>query len=112
MARRDLLCGELRAEHVGQRLTLAGWADTRRDHGGLIFVDLRDYSGLCQLVVNPELAPDAVETAHQVRNEFVLVAEGEVVRRAPENVNPGLPTGEVELQVSTLEIESRCEPMP
>src|SRR5919106_1922686 len=112
MAGRDLLCGELRAEHVGQRLTLAGWADTRRDHGGLVFIDLRDHTGVAQLVANPELAPEAAAIAHQVRNEFVLVAEGEVVRRAPENVNPGLPTGEVELQVAALEIESRCEPMP
>ena len=81
---RDLMCGDVRPEHVGQRPTLAGWADVRRDHGGLIFIDLRDRSGLTQLVVNPERAPEAAESAHGVRNEFVLVAEGEVVRRAPE----------------------------
>ena len=109
---RDLMCGEVRPEHVGERLALAGWADTRRDHGGLVFVDLRDRSGLCQLVVNPERAPDAVEAAHAVRNEFVVRAEGEVVRRAPEAVNPNLPTGEVELQVDRLEIVSRCPPLP
>jgi aspartyl-tRNA synthetase len=109
---RDLMCGEVRPEHVGQKLTLSGWADGRRDHGGLVFVDLRDRAGICQLVVNPELAPDAVEAAHAVRNEFVLRAEGEVVRRAPENVNPDLPTGEIELQVEKLEIVSRAPALP
>jgi aspartyl-tRNA synthetase len=112
MTWRDLGAGELRTEHVGQRLTLAGWAARRRDHGGLVFVDLRDASGVCQLVVNPEHAPQASAPAHEIRNEFVLQAEGEVVARAPENVNPGLPTGEVELQVDRLEILSRCPPLP
>ena len=77
------MCGEVGPTQVGSRLALAGWVDTRRDHGGLVFVDLRDASGLCQLVVNPERAPEASEAAHHVRNEFVLRAEGEVVRRAP-----------------------------
>jgi aspartyl-tRNA synthetase len=109
---RDLMCGEVRPEHVGQRLTLAGWADTRRDHGGLVFVDLRDRTGLCQLVVNPERAPEAIGVAHAVRNEFLLRAEGEVVPRAPEAVNPSLPTGEVEVQVDRLEIVSRAPALP
>jgi aspartyl-tRNA synthetase len=109
---RDLMCGEVRPEHVGQRLTLAGWADSRRDHGGLVFIDLRDKTGICQLVVNPERAPEASKTAHDVRNEFVLRAEGEVVARAPDAVNPNIPTGEVELQVDTLEILSRSTPLP
>jgi aspartyl-tRNA synthetase len=112
MTWRDLMCGEVVPYDVGGRLTLAGWVDTRRDHGGLVFVDLRDASGLCQLVINPERAPKAAEVAHQVRNEFVLRAEGEVVRRAPENVNPDLSTGEVELQVDTLEIVSPSTPLP
>jgi aspartyl-tRNA synthetase len=112
MTWRDLMCGEVVPDDVGGRLTLAGWVDTRRDHGGLVFVDLRDASGLCQLVINPERAPKAAEVAHQVRNEFVLRAEGEVVRRAPENVNPDLSTGEVELQVDTLEIVSPSTPLP
>jgi aspartyl-tRNA synthetase len=109
---RDLMCGDVRPEHVGQRLTLAGWADTRRDHGGLVFVDLRDSSGVCQCVVNPERSPETIGVARAVRNEFVLRAEGEVVRRAPEAVNPALATGEVELQVDRLEIVSRCPPLP
>jgi aspartyl-tRNA synthetase len=112
MSWRDLLSGEVRADHVGQRVKLAGWAARRRDHGGLVFIDLRDYSGICQLVINPERAPEAAAVAHQVRNEFVLQAEGEVVRRAPEAVNPNLPTGEVELQIDSLEIISRSDPLP
>jgi aspartyl-tRNA synthetase len=106
------MCGEVRPGHIGQRIALAGWANTRRDHGGLVFVDLRDRTGICQLVVNPDRAPVAAPVAHEVRNEFVLRAEGEVVARAPEAVNPNLPTGEVELQVDTLEIVSRSTPLP
>ncbi len=109
---RDLHCGDVRPEHVGQRVTLAGWAARRRDHGGLVFVDLRDETGVCQLVINPERAPEAAEAAHAVRNEFVLQAEGEVVRRAPETVNPNMPTGEVELQVERLQLVSRSTPLP
>ena len=109
---RDLMCGEVRPKQVGQRLTLAGWADGRRDHGGLVFVDLRDKTGICQLVLNPERAPEAAKTGHEVRNEYVLRAEGEVVRRAAEAVNPSLPTGEVELQVDALEILARSTPLP
>jgi aspartyl-tRNA synthetase len=112
MSWRDLYCGELRPEHIGRRLTVAGWTDTRRDHGGLVFIDLRDHTGKLQLVINPERASEAVGMAHEVRNEFVLQAEGEVVARAPEAVNPNLPTGEVELQVDTVRILSRSTPLP
>jgi aspartyl-tRNA synthetase len=112
MTWRDVMCGEVRPEHVGKRLVLSGWADTRRDHGGLVFIDLRDRSGLCQLVVNPDRAPEAMPAAHATRNEFVLRAEGEVVRRAPEAVNPALATGGVELQVDRLEVISRSTPLP
>jgi aspartyl-tRNA synthetase len=109
---RDVLCGEVRPDDVGQRLALAGWAARRRDHGGLVFIDLRDRTGICQLVINPERAPKAAAAAHQVRNEFVLRAEGEVVRRAADAVNPNLATGEVEVQVDALEIVARSEPLP
>jgi aspartyl-tRNA synthetase len=112
MSWRNLGAGELRPEHVGQRLTLAGWVARRRDHGGLIFVDLRDETGICQLVVNPERAAEAASVAHGIRNEFVLRAEGEVAARAPEAVNPNLATGEVELQVEKLEILSTAPPLP
>jgi aspartyl-tRNA synthetase len=102
----------VRSEHVGQRLILAGWADSRRDHGGLVFVDLRDRTGICQLVLNPERAPEAARKAHAVRNEFVLHAEGEVVPRAPDAVNLNIATGEVELQVDTLKIVSTSTALP
>jgi aspartyl-tRNA synthetase len=103
---RDIHCGELRKEHVGRRLTVAGWVDTRRDHGGLVFVDLRDHTGKLQLVVKEA---DAVK---ELRNEFVVQAEGEVVAREPAAVNPSLPTGEVEIQVDAIKVLSRSTPLP
>ena len=112
MTWRDVMCGEPRSDHVGRTLTLAGWAARRRDHGGLVFVDLRDRSGLMQLVVNPERAPAAAELAKEIRNEFVLRATGEVVARSAETVNAKMPTGDVELQVDELEIVSRSTPLP
>ncbi len=112
MSWRDLMCGEPRAEDIGKRLTLAGWAARRRDHGGLIFIDLRDHTGICQLVINPEHAAEAALQAHRVRSEFVLRTEGELVARASDAVNPNLPTGEVELQADRLEIVSRSERLP
>ena len=112
MSWRDTTCGALRAGDAGRRVTLAGWAARRRDHGGLVFVDLRDHTGVVQLVLNPERAPEAAAAAHEVRNEFVLQAEGEIALRAPEAVNPNLPTGEVELQVDTLRVLSPSEPLP
>ena len=112
MSWRDTMCGDLRSADVGRRVTLAGWAARRRDHGGLVFIDLRDSTGVCQLVANPEHAESAATRAHAVRHEFVLQAEGEVVPRAPEAVNPKLPTGEVEVQLDRLEIVSRCPPLP
>src|SRR3954463_10985713 len=102
MSWRDLYAGDLRPEHVGRRVMLAGWVARRRDHGGLVFIDLRDEGGLVPLVVNPEHAAEAAAAAHGIRNEFVLQAEGEVVARAPEVVNPNLATGEVEVQVERL----------
>jgi aspartyl-tRNA synthetase len=103
---RDILCGELRPEHVGRRATVAGWVDTRRDHGGLVFVDLRDHTGKVQLVLKES------ELAKELRNEFVVQAEGEVVARAPDAVNPNLATGQVEIQADTLRILSRATPLP
>ncbi len=106
------MCGEPRTEHVGRTLSLAGWVARRRDHGGLVFVDLRDRTGVTQLVINPEHAPAAAELAGEIRNEFVLQARGEVVARLPETVNPKMTTGEVELAVDELQIVSRSTPLP
>jgi len=106
------MCGEPRAEHTGRTLTLAGWVARRRDHGGLVFVDLRDRSGVTQLVINPERAPAAAELASEIRNEFVLQARGEVVARSADTVNPRMATGAVELAVDALEIVSRSTPLP
>src|SRR6476619_4158067 len=106
------MCGELRGEDAGRSVTVAGWADTRRDHGGLVFVDLRDHTGKTQLVINPERSTGAAKAAHEIRNEFVLQAAGEVVSRAPELVNPNLPTGQIELQVDELRILSRSTALP
>jgi aspartyl-tRNA synthetase len=109
---RDIKCGEPRSEDVGRTLAFAGWAARRRDHGGLVFVDLRDHSGVMQLVVNPDRSPAAAELAKEIRNEFVLRATGEVVARSADTVNAKMPTGEVELQVDELEIVSRSTPLP
>jgi aspartyl-tRNA synthetase len=109
---RDLRCGEPSRADIGRRVTVAGWADTRRDLGGLVFVDLRDHTGKLQLVINPERSPEAARAAHEIRNEFVLQAEGEVVERAAETVNPKIATGEIELQVDTLRVLSRSTPLP
>jgi aspartyl-tRNA synthetase len=109
---RDTTCGVLTAADAGKRVKVAGWTDTRRDHGSLVFIDLRDFSGKVQLVINPERTADAAALAHEIRNEFVLQAEGEVVMRAPDARNPNLPTGEIEIQVDTLTIVSRSEPLP
>ena len=109
---RTLRCGEPSPEHEGQTHTLAGWVNTRRDHGGLVFIDLRDETGITQLVVNPEHAPGAAEVAHGVRNEFVLQATGKVVRRSPETVNEKMATGEVELLVDELEVLSASTTLP
>jgi aspartyl-tRNA synthetase len=107
-----MMCGEPRLEHAGRTSTLAGWVARRRDHGGLVFVDLRDRTGLTQLVINPERAPEAAALAAEIRNEFVLQATGQLVARSAETVNAKMPTGEVELAVEELKIVSRSTPLP
>ncbi len=111
---RDAWCGSLTAERAGSQARVAGWVNRRRDHGGLIFIDLRDRSGIVQLVFHPETAPGAHRDAHRLRNEDVLTAVGSIERRAPENVNPNIATGEIELSVKELEIlaDSETPPFP
>jgi aspartyl-tRNA synthetase len=102
-AYRDTWCGSLDAQAAGRPARVAGWVHRRRDHGGLVFVDLRDRTGLLQLVFHPDRAPDAHARAHDLRAEDVISATGAIARRAPENVNPSIPTGEVELQVEDFQ---------
>ncbi len=104
-------CGELRPEHVGRAVALAGWVQRRRDHGGLIFIDLRDRSGLVQLVAHPERAEVFALTESLTREDVVWV-KGSVVERGADNVNPGLPTGAVELRVEALERVNPSETPP
>ena len=109
---RDAWCGELTAERAGTQARVAGWVNRRRDHGGLIFIDLRDRSGIVQLVFHPDTAPEAHKTAHGLRGEDVISAAGGVARRDPENVNPNLPTGEVELAVVEFDLLADAETPP
>ncbi len=109
---RDAWCGQLTAGRADTQARVAGWVNRRRDHGGLIFIDLRDRSGLLQLVFHPETAPEAHAKAHALRSEDVISAAGTVTRRDPANVNPNLATGEIELAVAELEILSDAETPP
>ena len=107
-------CGELRKEHAGQTVFLAGWVDVRRDLGNLIFLDLRDHTGRTQIVCNPAISAEVHDRAEEVRPEYVVGVEGEVVVRAPGTVNPQLATGEVEVMARTLLVlnEAKTPPFP
>ncbi len=105
-------CGDVRKPRVGEKLRVAGWVDRRRDHGGLVFIDLRDRSGVVQVVFNPEAAPEAHERAHELRPEWVITVHGEVVPRSPETVNAEMPTGEVEIRVTEVEVLAEAETPP
>src|ERR687897_706410 len=111
-AYRDTWCGQVLPDRVDSEARVAGWVHRRRDHGGLVFIDLRERTGLVQLVFNPEEAGEAFELGHRLRSEDVLSAKGRVVRRSPETVNPSMPTGEVEIRVSTAELLSDAETPP
>jgi aspartyl-tRNA synthetase len=97
-------CGELNTGNIGETITIKGWVNRRRDHGGLIFLDVRDRYGITQVVANPENSPDAHKVAEGVRGEFVLAVTGEVSKRPEGTENPGMTTGEIEVVVSSLEI--------
>ncbi|OYO24304.1 aspartate--tRNA ligase [Enemella dayhoffiae] len=102
--------GTLRSADLGQTVTLAGWVAKRRDHGGVAFIDLRDASGVCQVVVRDEYLESA--GIHDLRNEFCVKVTGVVEARSPENVNPNLPTGEVEIVIRELEVLNPAAPLP
>lgn len=99
-------CGHLRSEHFGTTVTLYGWVDRRRDHGGVIFIDLRDRTGIAQIVSDPERTPDSYPLADDLRNEYVVKVVGRISRRPDESLNPKLPTGEVEVYADEIELLS------
>jgi aspartyl-tRNA synthetase len=111
-AYRDAWCGQVLPDRVGSDARVAGWVHRRRDHGGLIFIDLRDRTGLVQLVFNPDEAGEAFELGHKLRSEDVLTAHGPVVKRDQETVNPDLPTGEVEIRVAEATLLSDADTPP
>lgn len=109
---RDKWCGEIGESDIGLTINITGWLWRRRDHGGLIFIDLRDRSGLVQVVFNPEVNARLHELAHRIRNEYVLHIKGEVRKRPPGTENPSIPSGEVEVIAQELRILNECKPLP
>ena len=109
---KSIACGALRPEHIGQSVALAGWVHRRRDHGGLIFIDLRDSDGIAQVVFHPEDAPDAFRVAERFRGEWVVRVEGEVRRRPEGTANPNLGTGDVEVAASSAVVVNAAKTPP
>jgi aspartyl-tRNA synthetase len=101
---RTYYCGELRKEQIGETVTLYGWVDRRRDHGGVIFIDLRDRNGIVQIVSDPQRTPDSYELANTLRNEYVVEITGRVTQRPEESLNPRIPTGEVEIYADRIKL--------
>ena len=110
--KRTIYCGQVRPEHVGGEVVLCGWVHRRRDHGGLVFVDLRDREGIVQVVFNPGDSPEAHAKAFALRAEYVLSVRGVVRSRPPGTENPGLPTGKVEVAASSLAVLNESKPLP
>jgi len=101
---RTYYCGEVRKEQIGETVTLCGWVDRRRDHGGVIFLDLRDRTGLIQIVSDPQRTPDSYQDAEALRNEYVVQITGRVTARPEDSLNPKLPTGEIEIYADKIEL--------
>ncbi len=110
--KRSHYCGDLSAKEIGSEVVLMGWALRRRDHGGLIFIDLRDREGIAQIVFDPEVNPEAHAVAEAVRSEFVLAVKGKVIPRPEGTVNPNMKTGEVEIQVLECKLLNKSKPLP
>jgi aspartyl/asparaginyl-tRNA synthetase len=105
-------CGELRKNNVGAEVTLAGWVDRRRDHGGLIFIDLRDREGVTQVVFDPETSADCHKTADKMRSEYVIQVSGQVCQRPKGTENPKLPTGDIEVIAHRARILNKSKTPP
>ena len=109
---RDKGCGEIRESDIGGNRDLRGWVFRRRDHGGLIFIDLRDRSGVLQVVFSPDVSGNAHERAHDLRSEYVISVSGAIRKRPEGTENPNMPTGSVEMYVSNLEVLNESSPLP
>ena len=109
---RDKYCGFVTKDDIGKDLTLTGWVFRRRDHGGLIFADLRDVMGSVQIVFSPEISKEAHEQAGDIKQEYVLKVVGKVQKRPPETENLNIPTGDVEVYVQSFEVLNTCKPLP
>ncbi|MCG1364910.1 aspartate--tRNA ligase [Staphylococcus epidermidis] len=112
MNKRTTYCGLVTEEFLNEKVTLKGWVHNRRDLGGLIFVDLRDREGIVQIVFNPDFSEEALQVAETVRSEYVVEVEGVVTKRDAETINPKIKTGQVEVQVSNIEIINKSETPP
>ena len=110
--KRSNFCGELEKKHVDSSVTLMGWVQSRRDHGGVIFVDLRDRQGLCQIVFNPQRDPEIHRSAEGLRDEWVIAVKGTVTPRTEETVNPNLKTGEIEVVAEQIKILNTSKVIP
>ena len=110
--RRTHAAGDVGVELEGSEVILGGWVHRRRDHGGVIFVDLRDREGLVQVVFRPDASPEAHERAGELRPEYVILVRGVVMRRSEDTINPKMPTGEVEVEVTELRLLNRATPPP
>ncbi|MFN3491234.1 MAG: amino acid--tRNA ligase-related protein, partial [Anaerolineales bacterium] len=105
-------CGELRASHAGQTVTLSGWVNRRRDHGGVAFFDLRDRSGIIQITINPDLPKETLDLVEDVRFEWVLQIEGLVQKRPAGNENPNMKTGEIEIIAKNITVLNPAKTLP
>jgi aspartyl-tRNA synthetase len=109
---RTHVCGQITGNEIGSTVKIVGWTNKWRDHGGVVFIDLRDRSGLVQVVFSPEVDVELHKSAHKIRNEFVLQIEGDVRQRPEGTINDSIPTGQVEVVVKSFTVLNECKPLP
>ena len=110
--KRTYLCAGIGKDTLDKKVTLMGWVQSRRDHGGVIFIDLRDHSGIAQVVFNPDISPEGHALAHSLKDEYVIAITGKVSKRPADSINEKLPTGFYEVMVDTIKILNECKPLP